>query len=38
MILRPFRKIKEQEERIEELLRELENHKRKEGDRQKKEK
>lgn len=38
MILRPFKKIKEQEERIEVLLNEINAYKSKEEDRQKKEK
>lgn len=38
MILRPFKKIKEQEERIEELLRKIEDYKRLEENQEKKEK
>lgn len=38
MTLRPFKKIKEQEERIEELLRKIEYYKCREEDREKKEK
>lgn len=34
MILRPFKKIKEQEERIEELLEKIDDYRKKEQDRE----